>query len=346
MPADPLADPAFKPPGLLEKFREDILGLPRPLACAQIEVTSICQGACGYCPREIQRTAWRARHMRAETFGRVWPILRRAARAHLQGWGEPLLHPRFFDFQKLAHKAGCLTSTTTSGMKMDERLARKLAGSGMDIIAFSLAGASASSNSIRRNVPFEQVRQSILILRRAIRDTGSTLEIHLAYLLLADRIADVEQLPALMDSLDVDMAVVSTLDYLPQPEMRELAITPTNASLLARARDALEKARERAEEHARFIHYSLPAQTAARHGCRENVAKNVYIDADGYLSPCVYLNVPGDDPPEKRRIFGNVNTADAWELWRAQSFRDFRQSCLSPHAPSVCLDCPKHWEAE
>lgn len=59
---------------------------------------------------------------------------------HLQGWGEPFLHPRFMDFAALARKAGCRVSTTTCGLRMDETLAGQIVGSGIDIVAFSLVG--------------------------------------------------------------------------------------------------------------------------------------------------------------------------------------------------------------
>lgn len=345
MTSNPLANPNFRPPGIWEKIREDIFGIPRPLSCVQIEITSICAGACAYCPRDAQRESWNARHMQPETFASLWPIMRKSTRAHLQGWGEPLLHPQFMEFQQLAHKAGCLTSTTTSGICMNENLARNLAESGMDIIAFSLAGASANTNSIRRHVPFEKVEQGIKILRQAIKNSKKepALEIHLAYLLLGDNIQDIQNLPRLMHDWDVDMAVVSTLDYLPAPEFKNMAILPEDTEKIAQAKELLKKAAAEAEEEDRFIHFSLP-DTQNKPGCRENVSGNVYINADGFLSPCVYLNVPGNDPMEKRRIFGNSLLQNPWELWQQPDFKEFRSKCLTDEADEVCKNCPKHWE--
>ena len=51
---DPLADPAFRAPGFLERLREAFLGVQRPLDCLQVEVTSRCAGRCVYCPHTTE----------------------------------------------------------------------------------------------------------------------------------------------------------------------------------------------------------------------------------------------------------------------------------------------------
>lgn len=284
--------------------------------------------------------------MQAQTFASLWPILKRASRAHLQGWGEPLLHPRFFDFQALAARAGCMTSTTSSGMAMNEEIAAKLANSGMDIIAFSLAGTDEQSNAARNNVPFAKVCASIRALRQAITESSASQkpEIHLAYLLLANELDALKNLPRLMDELNVDMAVISTLDYLALPQHKDWAFDHNDRDLIARTSELLEKAGRDAEKYGKFIQYALPGEKPVPAGCRENVAKNIYIDADGELSPCVYLNVPGNDPASRRRIFGNANQQNPWELWIGDDFKNFRKKCLSNDPDALCKECPKRRE--
>jgi len=83
----------FREPGFWETVKEAFLGTRRPLDCIQAEVTSRCPGRCTYCPHTTQREKWLSRDMDMETFGRLWPLMRRSGRVHLQGWGEPLLNP-------------------------------------------------------------------------------------------------------------------------------------------------------------------------------------------------------------------------------------------------------------
>lgn len=340
---DPLDDPHFRRPGPVEKLAEAFLGARRPFDCLQIEVTSACMGRCVYCPHAAQGSQWHSRHMQDQVFANLWPLLRRATRAHLQGWGEPLLHRRFFDFQALAARAGCQTSTTSCGMIMDEALAEKLTASGMDIMAFSLVGCDAESNAARAGVPFERTCRSIKMLRRAIGQSRNKqpLKIHIAYLMLADRMEAAAHLPELMDNLDVEMAVVSTLDYLAVPEHAALAVRPADTEKIAKAREILTLAAAKAEKSGRIIHFALPGQKQAEAGCRENIGRSLYIAANGDISPCVYLNVPGSYPREKRRIFGNILRDDPIAAWKSSAYAAFRTSLLSGRPDPICENCPK-----
>ena len=336
---------ALSGPGFVERLCADILGMQRPLQCAQVEISSFCAGKCGYCPHTTEGAGWPARHMSAECFARLWPILRRSARAHLQGWGEPMLHPLFSDFVAAAARAGCRVSSTSCGLAINERNAPLIAASGLDMLAISLAGTDEASNAIRNGVPFERVCLAIGQLNRAIAESGSSLQIHLAYLLLADRLDAVARLPGLMRAHDVPVAVVSTLDFIARPEHRALAITPDNARTLDLARKMLEIAAAQAADDGRLIHYSLPGAAAHPASCREGVDSSLYVSADGLISPCVYLNVPGM-AGEKRLVFGDMTQRDAWEIWNDDAFVAFRRGLPRGECPAACATCVKRHEAE
>lgn len=343
---DPLANPAFRKPGILESIGEALLGLNRPLLCAQVEVSSACMGKCTYCPHSSQAASWRTRHISAEIFSRLWPLFKLCQQVHLQGWGEPFLHPRFFDLANLAKKAGCHVSTTSCGLLMNENMAQKTLAAGLDLIAFSLAGTDQPSNQSRLNVDFDKVCANIKLLQKMREQMKSPLEIHLAYILLADRIDALVNLPELMADLGVDTAIVSTLDYLASPEDREKAFLPEDVEKIERARIILRHVSAEAEALGKKIHYALPGTKARIHenGCRENTRKTLYIDADGNVSPCVYLNVPGSDSNDKRRIFGNVLEENPLDIWKKAEFGAFRQALIEGKPDGVCLKCPKRLE--
>ena len=340
-----LKRPEFKAPGWGEKFKEALFGSVRPFQCMQIEVTSVCGNSCEYCPRHSHRGSWKSRHMKAETFAALWPLLRLAQRAHLQGWGEPFANPFFFDFAAFARKAGASVSTTSSGAIMNESLAEKIALSGMDIVAFSLAGADGASNSIRKGISFERLRESVGILKRKIRELGRGPEIHIAYILLADRMDSALKLPDVLEEFDANLAVVSTLDYISEPADSKWAILPWELDKIEKAREILEKASADAEARDRFIYFALPEKNAGHElGCRENAAKTLYVDADGDLSPCVYLNVPSSAPNSRRKVFGNAATMDPLKLWKSDDWRSFRSRLKGLDPDPVCIECPKRCE--
>lgn len=346
MMEDPLRDPALREPGLLERLAGAFLGKPRPLQCVQVEVTSHCGGKCVYCPHTTMHESWRSRHMADSVYAALWPLLRRSERVHLQGWGEPLLHPRFFDHVALARKAGCEVSSTICGLVMNEGIAQKLAASGMDMLAISLVGTDDASNGARTGVPLSRVREAVGLLRQAIGRQESPLRLHLAYLLLADRADRVLRLPELMAEMEIDTAVVSTLDYVADPAQAHLAYAPDAHDKLAHARELLHTAAQKAQDDGRQIHFSLPGGEGmpSAEGCRENIAHSLYVDADGVVSPCVYLNVPCAMPERPRRTFGMVTETDAWALWQGEAFGRFRAGLCGGQIDEACANCPKRCE--
>lgn len=344
--SDPLGNSAFKKSGFLENLITTVFGIQRPLQCLQVEVTSACMGKCVYCPHTSQKEHWRTRHISAEIYSRLWTLFRHSQQVHLQGWGEPLLHPRFMDFVRFAKKAGCDVSTTSCGLIMKEELAFQLAESGMNVIAFSLTGTDEKSNRSRANVDFTQVCKNIQLLREALDRKKSSLEIHLAYLLLADQIEALEALPELIKTLGIDCAVVSTLDYLAHEKDRKIAFMPEDVENIERAREVLTRISKKVEQNGKKLHFALPGHHLTPHenGCRENIRKTLYVDAEGDVSPCIYLNVPGSDGSEKRRVYGNVLKEDPLEIWKKADFVSFRKMLVAGKPEQVCEKCPKRLE--
>jgi len=334
----------FREPGFWETVKEAVFGARRPLDCIQVEVTSRCPGRCSYCPHTTQREKWLSRDMDMEAFGRLWPLMRRAGRVHLQGWGEPLLNPVFFDMAALARNAGCQVSTTTCGLRMDPELALRIVESGIDIVAFSLAGTDTASNASRRGVDFDRVCEAVSTLQAVRRERmGVHLEIHFAYLMLASTMEAVAGLPALMQRLGVHAAVISTLDYIAEPGLDAEAFTPQETDKLAKAAAILSEVEVEARRLDLGFHYELPSPAAAGTACRENIGRSLYVSADGSVSPCVYVNVPVGIADPKRRVFGNVRDQDPVQIWESTEFRRFRErlACGDPDLP--CRSCPKRF---
>lgn len=331
-------------PGFWEDLKEAVGLATRRVAVTQVEVTSACPNRCSYCPRFIQRAHWKSRSMRPETFARLWPLFRESERVHLQGWGEPLDHPDFLDMVAMVRRAGCRVSTTTSGQRMTRELAEDLVASGLDVIAFSLAGTTAETNDrLRAGASFERVLASIRLLQEVRRARmGVHLEIHIAYLLLAGHTGELERLPDLMDGLGVHAAVVSTLDGNMVPELSEACFAPHEARKIQAARTVLEAAAARACGLGLDFHYSLPGSKDTG-ACFEGAGRGVFIDAAGDMAPCVHLNLPTTLPDPRRRVFGSCLTGDPLSVWNSAPFTAFRAALSSPRPDSACGVCPKRY---
>jgi MoaA/NifB/PqqE/SkfB family radical SAM enzyme len=341
---DPLADPSLRGPGIWRILRELSGGVRRVLDTTQIEVTSFCCAECSYCPHTIMRDSWKTRHMAEKTYASLWPVLLESKRAHLQGWGEPLLHPRFTDMVRLAVRAGCAVSTTTCGLVMSDNLAGDIIDAGMDTIAFSLAGTSARShNAARKGADYARVLDAVRLFQKTCKKKVAVhVSVHLAYLMTAGNMREVRGLPELMLEIGVDTAVVSTLDYLPKAEWADEAFAPHEEEKIAEARQELQKAAAHAEKLGMRIHCSLPSPEPG-FTCAERPDRAVYIDADGNLSPCIYANIPTVAKDARRRIFGNCLKDNPLDIWRDAPFADFRKGLAQKQPDAICRDCPKRF---
>ena len=333
----------LKGPGLWASLRE--LMQPREIECLQVEVTSCCPGKCTYCPHTTRADVWKSRHMQPETFAALYPIMKKTTRVHLQGWGEPFLNPWFMDFVELARRAECAVSTTTCGLRMDEALAERLVNSGVDIIAFSLVGTDEESNAARAGVPFSRVEEAVRMLQAARKKHNAVhLEIHLAYLMLASNVEAVRGLPKLMEDWGVHAVVVSTMDYIPSPEMEHEAFAPHEREKIEAARVVLEEVGAAVRASGRDFYASLPASEPAP-CCRERAHRTLYADASGEISPCVYLNVPMEAEQPRRTVFGQVNETDPTEIWDIPEYQAFRKAVETADPPAACVSCAKRFEA-
>ncbi len=361
---DPLARAEAALPSGLRRLFSRLAGDRRPLSHIQVEVTSFCPGACVYCPRGILGRDWRPRTMSDACFAALTPLMLKAGRVHLQGWGEPFLHPRLLDYASLVRKCGCQASTTSCGLVMNPDLARRTVLSGMDIVAFSLTGTDEKSNAARARVPLAGVQKAVDAISKARRELGTeTPRVHFSYLMLSDREAAVDRLPELMDEWDVPVCVVSTLDMPVLPSHWRWAYSPGDHAKIDRARERLERAAVRAAAMGRSIRFCLPG--AETGNCREDVEHSCYVDAEGRLAPCIYLNAPftaEDLAPHlardsmtgsadaarlsrlHRRVVGNVLDTDPVRLWEDAGYQDFRADLAHGVTPDCCLSCPKRFE--
>ncbi len=199
---------------MLGKWFDSFL-LP-PLGWIQVEVTSHCNAACVYCPRTVYRDIWLNRNLSFSTFERLSSAFGNTKMIFLQGWGEPFLNPELMQMIQVAKDAGCKVGTTTNGMLLNEKIVSQLVKSGMDVLAFSLAGVDENNDALRRGTRMENVLGQIRLLNKIKKYLGKEQPaVHIAYMLLRSRLDDIERLPLLLQGLAVSQVVVSTLDFIP-----------------------------------------------------------------------------------------------------------------------------------
>jgi MoaA/NifB/PqqE/SkfB family radical SAM enzyme len=320
----------------------------------QVEVTTFCQAACKYCPHTVYGEHWTSRHLPLATFRRLLPILKRAGLVHLQGWGEPFLHPDFFAMVSLARQAGCQVGTTTNGMLLDADGLRRLVDLEMAVVAFSLAGVGENNDAVRRGTSFAEVLKKIETLGEIKARKGASLpKVHVAYMLLSSALDDLALLPQALEGLGVSQVVVSTLNFVASPSLARESFTFATKEEYQEAAAELDEVADRARRRGLEIHGQLTRSGDRPHFCLENITRALCLAADGAVAPCVFLNLPveaetymgreGEDL-YRRFCFGVVESDQSLlKIWRNPDYRQFRRVWAKGNTPPACHGCLKHF---
>lgn len=350
-------------------FRWPFRQYPR-LDWLQVEVSSTCSAACVYCPHTLYSDAWQSRLMPVETFRRLAPMLSKIRLVYLQGWGEPFLHPSFFELVQIAKSAGCRVGATTNGMHLNEDVCNRIVEEDVDIIAFTLAGVDERNDEIRRGTRFEQVIDAMRTLNRIKYEHASTRpHIHIAYMLLRSGIDSLTLLPDTLSGLDIHQVTISTLDFVAGPEMVNETVIPDSPEEYSDLRSKLETVVESGKLNALDVHYylaapaadlgprfpdsdlNIPLLSSPIDTCTENIHHAAFISADGRLSPCVFMNIPvvsatylsdGREIHYHRQTYGDISTTPLDAIWRTKDYIAFRAGHRRSQLPDFCHNCPKH----
>lgn len=357
---------------------ERVIGWLRPHAAArrfealQIEVSSRCNIKCVMCPVTVLAGRWPQRDMRWETFERIAGAFEHATWVYLQGWGEPLLHRRIFDMIARAKGAGCRVGFTTNATRLTRRTGERLLDLGLDLLAVSIAGASAATHeAIRVGSDFSRLKENLrAFLQRRAQRNGTTPKVEVFFLMTKTNLCELPQAIELAARLGADELVATNLDYVITPALDRLKAY-SSAPPAQALRKAMEDAREAAARAGlAFRPYGLESREMAV--CDLDPLNILFVSADGRISPCVYTALAGQSEIPRffdgasLRVpavhFGDIGETPLMEIWDRPDYRAFRQRFLkrliaartpafgarraagaadATPAPEPCRTCPK-----
>ncbi len=337
--------------GLFKKWQE-LRTLPG-FDWMQIEITTRCNASCYYCPRTTYRNSWDNRDLSLDNFKKLLPVMASTKMVHLQGWGEPFLHPHFFEMIALAKKTGCKVGTTTNGMLLNRRRIDQLVKSGIDHVAFSLTGIGEKNDLARHGAQFTRVLQAISGLaaqKRALRVETPTISI--AYLLLRSHLPDIDKLIPALAGTGTQQVVISTLDFVSNKNLWKERLTPANQAQYQELKSLFDELEKEAEKKGIGLFYNLILPCAEGRVCAENPRRALFVSSDGSVSPCVFSNIPatgsfykidGGESPYPRLTFGSIADDSLPAIWKSVNYREFRKSFGLRSYP-LCRSCPKRHE--
>jgi MoaA/NifB/PqqE/SkfB family radical SAM enzyme len=318
----------------------------------QIEISTHCNAACIYCPHTIYRHHWRNHYLPMEAFRNLEPALRNAKLIYLQGWGEPLTHPRFFEMLKLAKATGRKVGTTTNGTLLDDQKAEKLVTAHLDVIGFSLAGIDAKNDAIRQGTRIKSILEGIEKIHRAKQKYGSDKPaIHIAYMLLRSGIEDLEKLPKFLSATGAAQTVISSLSFVASPEMQTEAALATKPEEYSELKGRFTQVRDESAALGSEVCFYIVSPGKNHFSCSENVPGAAVIGANRDVSPCFMKQIPvrgknyffvgGKQYRQQNLSFGNLRQASFNTIRHRKEYRQFIKEIRNGIAPAACQNCLK-----
>ncbi len=259
----------------------------------QVEVTTACQAGCTFCPRTPLRDGWISKHIEWSDFAGVLPLVKKGTLVHLQGWGEPLLHPHLWDMAAAVRQQKGSVSLTTNGGLLDEAVAREICRTGFKFIAVSLAGATASLHDKLRPGPGLDV--ICANIEQLSRMKGRP-PVHIAFQMMKPNLEQLPGVVSLAASIGADRVIASNLDCIAGPEMDRLRVFGQERNQFAEdvIAEAMHMAREKKiaiDIYPLRLRQDVPV-------CEADPLHTVFVTSGGEIAPCVYTRLPlqGDIP--------------------------------------------------
>ena len=300
----------------------------------QLETTSRCNLACVTCLKPAYKHVWQERDMDKRLFKLIQTQLPVESSVHLQGWGEPLLHPDTLFHIRQLKAAGAKVSFTTSGTVMDKTVAEALVDSGLDGITFSMAGNSSSTQDKLRGIGSFSLLQSAIHTFVAAKHNRGNSSPHLAvsFLLTTETVKELPGAVSWCRKSGVDAFVTVHLTQAGCRNQQTLQfMVPKHEAACYRWPRILTQLRALFGRMRLDLKQFHPTLTPV---CDKNPQNSLFISASGDVSPCVFLCPPCRQElswyqqesaiRQKPLIFGNVQDDTLTNIWEYPEYCQFR----------------------
>lgn len=306
----------------------------------QIEPVGQCNLACRMCPiayREDRRAL-----MDFATFCSILEQFPSIRHLQLQGMGEPLLHPRFFDMVRHAASRGIEVTTNTNLTALSRARAEECVRSGLRKLHVSLDAADPDAYAyIRVNSRLERVLRNLDWIVGAKARLGR--EDPLIILVAVAMKRNLEELP--------ELARLAREHGVREMSVQHLAHDFSEETLPARYRPMREFVESETllnESPARVAYWFELARATARslgvelrlpnlrpsgkRGC-DWPWRGAYVAYSGEAMPCCMVATPD------RANFGNMAKAGVVKVWDSDEYNAFRERLASDDPPDICRGC-------
>ncbi|HLJ97669.1 MAG TPA: radical SAM protein [Gemmataceae bacterium] len=318
----------------------------------QIEPVGQCNLRCQMCPIQFRQDGppyGPPAFMKYEVFTRLVDQFVCLQELHLQGLGEPMMHPRFSDMVSYAARKGIRVSTNSNLTLLNAQRAERCVTSGLDCIHVSIDGATpATYGRIRVRARLERVLRNVELLLGARARLGSQRpRLRMVTVAMRQNLHELPDLVRLAHDYQMESLFVQHLCHdfgessLPAHyrPMREFVEAQTLLRDDAQRVDRyFGEARAVATELGMELRLPRtrprphPPGTPGPERC-DWPWHGPYITYQGLAMPCCMIATPD------RLNFGSMAEQGVEAIWNGSDYEAFRLRLASEEPPEICTSC-------
>ena len=272
-----------------------------------------------------------------------------ARELHLQGLGEPMMHPRLFDMVAYAAGRGIRVTCTSNLTLLSPKRAERCVTSGLDALNVSVDSATPEIyERIRVGARFERVERNVALLTETRRRLGSDQpKLRMVGVLMRQTLDGLADLVRLAHEWQIDNLFVQLLCHdfaessLPA-EYRPMRDFVDEQMLTGDDADHIESSFAEARAVAKELGVKLrlphpqprphPPGTPGPKRCDWPWAR-AYVSYQGLAMPCCLVATPD------RAHFGSMRDSGVEPIWNGPSYETFRNRLASDEPPDICKSC-------
>ncbi len=318
----------------------------------QIEPVGQCNLRCEMCPvifREDGPPHGPPAFMAFDTFTALLDQFAGVEELHLQGLGEPMMHPRFFEMVTHAVRRGIRVSTNSNMTLLPAARAERCVASGLEVLHVSIDGARAATyERIRKRARLDRVLANIHgLLAARDRLESATPRLRLIAVAMRQNLSELADIVQLAGRLSIEEVFVQHLAHDFGEDTVPVRYRPMRAfvdaqSLLHEDEQVIEThfGQARAAAAAAGVRLRLPRVRPRAHPpgtpgperC-DWPWRGAYISYQGLAMPCCMVATPD------RINFGSMARDGVGAVWHGPAYEEFRRRLGSDEPPAVCRAC-------
>jgi MoaA/NifB/PqqE/SkfB family radical SAM enzyme len=318
----------------------------------QVEPVGQCNLRCQMCPIPFRQDGpphGPPAFMKFDVFTGLIDQFPNLTELHLQGLGEPMMHPRFADMVAYAVRKGIRVTTNSNLTLLNPDRAERCVTSGLACIHVSIDGANAATyERIRVRSKLDRVLRNLdLVLDARARHGSRTPELRMVAVAMRHNLAELPDLVRLAHRYGMASLFVQHLCHdfgessLPE-HYRPMRDFVSEQTLLEEDLATIERVFAEAREVGKELGVEVrlprprpkvhPPGTPGRDRC-DWPWHGAYVSYDGLAMPCCMIATPD------RMNFGSMAELGVEPVWNGGGYQTFRKQLSSDAPPEICSSC-------